>query len=83
MSEPITIESLPNLFHKGCQVPGCPCRDKPQKELTLSPMCHPQAGTTAFLTKGSNLLRMECRQCRRTVCEIMIGSNEQVVTVTA
>lgn len=81
MNKPIVIEDLPKMFRVGCQRPGCKCGDEPQTELVLTQQCHPGSGVKVVIKKDTTLLRVECNHCDRLICEVVIGSNEQITTL--
>jgi hypothetical protein len=65
----------------GCEVPGC--SHEQHSVLYLHSLCHPSAGTRAFYRRGTGLLELQCRVCRREVATVVVAAEHPAASEAA
>lgn len=71
--EPLTKEDLEVLAARGCDIPGCDCRNE---EIFVHPRCHNDGLYVSYNPK-SGLVHLTCRRCEAPVLNIVPASRQE------
>lgn len=69
--KPSTVAEMEQMIERGCSTPGCTHDD--HKELFLKQRCHPGGGLDVCYEKGTGVVNVTCRQCKRPVLDIGVA----------
>jgi len=69
--KPFAVPQMEQMIEQGCSVPGC--TDKHHDEIFLHQRCHPRAGLDVRYGKGSGVVNIICRECKRPVLDISVA----------
>jgi hypothetical protein len=71
MMPPMTLADLEEIASEPCEDCGGACHSR-----QLFSECHPRSGMIVSYTAGTGNLQIQCRKCKRFVCEIVVGERE-------
>jgi len=75
----LTHEALQETLKMGCGNPFC---THDHSKMVMKPRCHPRSPTFAVMTKGSDVLRIECAKCGKLIVEILVASGNPTASLS-
>jgi hypothetical protein len=66
----LAVHSLERMMEGGCGTPGCSCRSD---TLSLTQVCHPNAGLRASYTRGTGVLTLTCAKCHTLLADVAVA----------